>query len=128
MLPYTLLSFCLLNGPSNVFYNVAYPPSGSLSKCANATGTSMNRWLFWITVSVGLLLVSAFAGLSFMAGGPMDAIEMVRFALPQMHMGTLKAGDAAPDVRLVALDGRTRFSLHERTGGRPLVLIFGSFT
>jgi hypothetical protein len=88
----------------------------------------MNRWLFWITVSVGLLLVSAFAGLSFMAGGPMDAIEMVRFALPQMHMGTLKAGDAAPDVRLVALDGRTRFSLHERTGGRPLVLIFGSFT
>ncbi len=53
---------------------------------------------------------------------------MVRFALPHMHVGTLKAGDTAPDVRLVALDGKTRFHLHERTSGRPLVLIFGSFT
>ena len=88
----------------------------------------MNRWLLWTTVSLGLFLVSAFAGLSFMAGGPMDAIEMVRFALPQMRVGTLRTGEAAPNVRLVALDGRTRFSLRERTNGRPLVLIFGSFT
>ncbi len=88
----------------------------------------MNRWLFRTTVSVGLFLVSAFVGLSFMAGGPKDAIEMVRFALPHMHVGTLKAGDPAPDVRLVALDGKTRFRLHERTNRRPMVLIFGSFT
>jgi hypothetical protein len=88
----------------------------------------MNRWLFWATISVGVCLVIAFVGLSFMAGGPKDAIEMVRFALPHMHLGTLKAGDTAPDVPLVALDGKTRFHLHERTSGRPLVLIFGSFT
>jgi hypothetical protein len=88
----------------------------------------MNRWLVRTTVSVGVLLVIAFVGLSFMAGSPKDAIEMVRYALPYMHLGTLKAGDSAPDVRLVALDGETRFHLHERTKGRPLVLIFGSFT
>lgn len=63
-----------------------------------------------------------------MAGGPKDAIEMVRFALPHMHLGTLKVGDSAPDARLVALDGATRFQIRERATGRPLVLVFGSFT
>jgi hypothetical protein len=67
-----------------------------------------------------------------MAGGPKDAVQMVRFALPQMHVGTLKVGDKAPDARLVALDGATRFHIHDRirdgASGRPLVLIFGSFT
>ncbi len=42
--------------------------------------------------------------------------------------GALKVGDRAPDVSLVALDGRTRVSLSERMGKRPLVLIFGSYT
>ncbi|MGA2979073.1 MAG: hypothetical protein ABSD76_05740 [Terriglobales bacterium] len=92
----------------------------------------MNRLLFWTTVSIGGLLVLAFVALSLMAGGPKDAIEMVRFALPHMRLGTLKVGDRAPDARLVALDGTTRFHLRERindrTGGRPLVLVFGSFT
>lgn len=88
----------------------------------------MNRWLLWTTVSGGALLILVFAGLSLMAGSPKDAIGMVRFALPHMHLGNLKVGDAAPDVRLVALDGTTRFHLHERTSGRPMVLIFGSFT
>jgi peroxiredoxin len=53
---------------------------------------------------------------------------MARFALPHMRLGNLKVGDRAPDVRLVALDGTTRFHLRERVSGRPLVLIFGSFT
>jgi hypothetical protein len=88
----------------------------------------MKRTLFWTTVSVGGLLVLAFVALSVMAGGPKDALAMVRFALPHMHLGTLKVGDRAPDARLVALDGATRFNLHERTSGRPLVLVFGSFT
>jgi len=88
----------------------------------------MNRWLLWTCVFVGALLILVFAGLSLMAGGPKDAIGMVRFALPHMRLGSLKAGDTAPDVRLVALDGKTRFHLHERTSGRPMVLIFGSFT
>jgi hypothetical protein len=97
----------------------------------------MNRILMWITISAGALLLLAFAALSVMAGGPKDAVQMVRFALPQMHVGTLKVGDKAPDARLVALDGATRFHIHDRishdrigdgAGGRPLVLIFGSFT
>jgi hypothetical protein len=88
----------------------------------------MNRMLLWTITSVAGLLVLAFIALSVMAGGPKDAIEMVRFALPHMHLGTLKVGDRAPDARLVALDGATRFHIHERSSGRPLVLVFGSFT
>ena len=88
----------------------------------------MKRWLIWTTVFAGSLLVLAFVGLSFMAGSPKDALAMVRFALPHMHVGNLKPGDSAPDVRLVALDGKNRFHLRERIKERPLVLIFGSFT
>lgn len=92
----------------------------------------MNRILLWTTISVGGLLILAFVALSVMAGGPKDAVEMVRFALPHMHAGRFKVGDPAPDARLVALDGSTRFHIHDRIGdrasGRPLVLIFGSFT
>jgi hypothetical protein len=88
----------------------------------------MKSTLFWTTVSAGGLLVLAFVALSVVAGGPKDALAMVRFALPHMHLGTLKVGDRAPDARLVALDGATRFNLHERRSGRPLVLVFGSFT
>jgi hypothetical protein len=88
----------------------------------------MNRILAWTAISVGGLLVLIYIGLSIMAGGPKDAIEMVRFALPQMHLGKVKVGDSAPDARLVALDGATRFQIRERAKGRPLVLVFGSFT
>jgi peroxiredoxin len=53
---------------------------------------------------------------------------MVRYAFPHMHRGTLKVGDEAPDARLIALDGTTNFHIREKTAGRPLVLVFGSFT
>lgn len=88
----------------------------------------MNRMLLWTAISVGGLLVLIYIGLSIMAGGPKDAIQMLRFALPYMHLGKVRVGDSAPDARLVALDGATRFQIRERTQGRPLVLIFGSFT
>jgi len=88
----------------------------------------MNRILLWTAVSLGGLLVLAYVGLSILAGGPKDAIEMLRFALPHMHVGKLKVGDVVPDVPLVALDGATRFHIRERSTGRPLVLVFGSFT
>jgi hypothetical protein len=88
----------------------------------------MHRWMLWTIISVGAVLIVAFAGLSVMAGSPKDAVQMVRYALPHMRLGSLKAGDSAPDVQLVALDGTTRFQLHERAAGRPLVLVFGSFT
>ena len=37
-------------------------------------------------------------------------------------------GDDAPDASLLALDGTTRFHIRERTGARPLVIVFGSYT
>jgi len=88
----------------------------------------MNRVLKWSLILTGALLMASAVGLSYMAGSPKDAIGMVRYALPHMHRGNLKVGSDAPDATLVALDGQTRFHLRERTKGRPLVLIFGSFT
>ncbi len=88
----------------------------------------MNRFWKWTAGIFGVLLVAAFVGLSVMAGSPKDAFGMLRYALPHMHRGTLKIGSDAPDARIVALDGINRFHIRERTGGRPLVLVFGSFT
>ena len=84
-------------------------------------------WKWTIAVVLALFLV-AFIGLSLMAGSPRDAYGMVRYALPHMHRGKLKVGDDAPDARLVALNGSDHFHLRERTGAKPLVLVFGSFT
>jgi hypothetical protein len=88
----------------------------------------MSTTLKWSLIAVFVVLVVVFAILSKMAGGPKDALYMVRYALPHMHRGNLKVGDQAPDARLVALDGSTRFHIRERTADKPLVLVFGSFT
>jgi hypothetical protein len=88
----------------------------------------VKRFLKWAAGVFAVLLVAAIAGLSYMAGSPKDAYGMVRYALPHMHRGTLKVGSDAPDARIVALDGISRFHIRERTGDRPLVLVFGSFT
>ena len=82
----------------------------------------------WIASSLGALLVIAFIGLSIMAGGPKDALYMVRYALPHMHRGNLKVGDSAPDAKLFALSGSETFHIRDRAAGKPLVLVFGSFT
>ena len=88
----------------------------------------MKRFLKWsLGVVLGLLVV-AFGALSYLAGSPKDALYMVRYALPHMHRGKLHPGDDAPDVRLLALDGANHFHLRERTGSRPLVVVFGSYT
>jgi hypothetical protein len=91
-------------------------------------GVFMPIALKWTLISLAILLVAMYVLLSIMAGGPKDALYMVRYALPHMHRGNLKVGDQAPDARLVALDGTSRFHIRERTAGRPLVLVFGSFT
>ena len=88
----------------------------------------MNRFWKWTAGILGVTVVTAFIGLSVMAGSPKDAYGMVRYALPHMHRGTLKVGSDAPDARIVALDGVSRFHIRERTHDRPLVLVFGSFT
>ena len=88
----------------------------------------MKRIVKWTLGVLAVLLVAAFIAFSVMAGSPRDAYGMVRYALPHMHRGTLNPGDDAPDARLVALDGSSRFHIRERTGARPLVIIFGSYT
>jgi hypothetical protein len=84
--------------------------------------------LKWIGIGVGLLIVAAVIGLSVMAGSLRGAYGLVRYALPHMHRGTLRVGDDAPDASLLALDGSSRFHIRERTGARPLVIVFGSYT
>ena len=88
----------------------------------------MSKSFMWIGISLGALVVIAFIVLSVMAGSPRDALYMVRYAFPHMHRGNLRVGDSAPDARLLALNGTDRFHIRERTGAKPLVLIFGSFT
>jgi len=82
----------------------------------------------WIGITVGALIVIGFGVLSTMAGSPKDAFLMVRYAFPHMRSGNLKVGDFAPDARLVALNGSDHFRVRDRVAGKPLVLIFGSFT
>jgi hypothetical protein len=98
------------------------------SACERREQNGMNRFWKWLIGTFGVLLVAAFAVLSYMAGSPKDAYGMVRYAIPHMRRGTLKVGSDAPDARIFALDGTTRFHIRERTRERPLVLVFGSFT
>ena len=88
----------------------------------------MNPIWKWTIGIVLVLLIAVFIGLSVMAGSPKDAYGMVRYAFPHMHRGNLKVGDDAPDARLVSLDGSSHFHIREKTGRRPLVVIFGSYT
>ncbi len=88
----------------------------------------MKRILKWVIGGFSALLLLTFIALCVMAGSPRDVYGMVRYALPHMHRGNLRVGDDAPDARLVALDGSNRFHIRERTGSKPLVLIFGSYT
>ncbi len=82
----------------------------------------------WFAAAFGALLVLAFIGLSVMAGSPKDAYGMVRYALPHMHRGKLRPGDNAPDASVLTLNGKDRFQIRDRIGGRPLMIIFGSYT
>jgi hypothetical protein len=82
----------------------------------------------WIAAVFGVLFIAAFVGLSVMAGSPKDAYGMLRYALPHMHRGKLKPGDAAPDASVLTLDGGNRFNIRDRIAGRPLMVVFGSYT
>lgn len=58
--------------------------------------------------------------------GPRNIIGMIRY--DQREEGSLRVGDRAPEVELLTLDGKTTSRLSQQIGGRPLVLVFGSFT
>ena len=79
-----------------------------------------------IVIGVAALALIALGGFTYMVGGPRNLIGMIRY--DQREEGRLKIGDKAPDVTLLALDGKTPVKLSERLGGKPTVLVFGSFT
>lgn len=77
-----------------------------------------------ILLSLGLLVLAA-GGVMAWQIGPSNIIGMLLY--DQRREGSLKVGDLAPDVALERLEGGSA-SLAEWIGGRPLVLVFGSFT
>jgi hypothetical protein len=79
-----------------------------------------------IAIGGGCLALLALGGFTYMVGGPRNLIGMIRY--DQREDGTLKVGDRAPDVALLELDGKTPVRLADRIGGKPTVLVFGSFT
>ena len=79
-----------------------------------------------IVIGVAALALLALGGFTYMVGGPRNLIGMIRY--DQREEGRLKVGDKAPDVTLLALDGKTPVKLSERLNGKPTVLVFGSFT
>jgi hypothetical protein len=58
--------------------------------------------------------------------GPRNVFGMLRY--DQRREGDLQVGSRAPDVSLVALDGRTPVRIGESIGQQPLVIVFGSYT
>jgi hypothetical protein len=84
------------------------------------------RLLKRILLGLAIAVVLAVAGMTYMVGGPRNLIGMLRY--DQREEGTLRVGDRAPDVALVSLDGTTPVRLAQEFGGKPTVLVFGSFT
>jgi len=76
---------------------------------------------------LGLLTLGGVAAAIVVARiGPRNIIGMIRY--DQRQKGALRVGDRAPDVELLALDGKTTTRLAQLWGGRPCILVFGSFT
>ena len=76
-----------------------------------------------IVVLVLLLGAVAIVVLRF---GPRNVLGMIRY--DQRQEGSLRVGDLAPDVELVAPDGARRLRVKDLIGGKPLVFVFGSYT
>jgi hypothetical protein len=75
---------------------------------------------------VVLVLVLGAVAFVVLRIGPRNVLGMIRY--DQRKEGSLRVGDAAPDVELVALDAARRLRLKDSVGGKPLVLVFGSYT
>lgn len=79
------------------------------------------------SVLIGLLALGlAAAAIVVVRIGPRNIVGMIRY--DRRREGSLQVGDRAPDVRLLTLDGKTPVRLADRLGGRPSVIVFGSFT
>jgi hypothetical protein len=76
---------------------------------------------------IGLAVVVVLAVTAFLwVVGPRNVFGMLRY--DQRQEGNLRVGSRAPDVALVALDGRTPVRIGSSIGQQPLVIVFGSYT
>ena len=81
----------------------------------------------WKKIVLGLLAVVALAAAAIVWKiGPRNVYGMLRY--DQREEGKLSVGDPAPEAVLVALDGRSPVSVLDGDPGKPLVLVFGSYT
>lgn len=78
-----------------------------------------------ILIVLGLLVLLG-AGWVVHAIGPRNIVGMLRY--DRRREGSLKVGDRAPDVRLGTLEPGVERSLLDPQCGKPLILIFGSYT
>lgn len=85
---------------------------------------SKRVWKRALLAVVVLVLIAA--GVVVAQIGPRNVIGMLRY--DQRREGDLKVGDRAPGGMLVALDGKSRVPLLDRSRNQPTILIFGSFT
>ena len=80
-------------------------------------------------IGLSILITWACALVTYSMGRPAGAPALQRDAVPQSQARRgPSVGDEAPDVELTSLDGKSTFSLREKIGQKPLVLIFGSYT
>ncbi|HZF08480.1 MAG TPA: hypothetical protein VFE33_06790 [Thermoanaerobaculia bacterium] len=77
-----------------------------------------------VLLLLGLAVLGVASFLVFQIG-PRNIIGLLRY--DQRHEGRLRVGDPAPDVAVTALDGTSR-QLLAGSRGRPVVLVFGSYT
>ena len=76
---------------------------------------------------LGLAGVAVLAVIGFLwVVGPRNVLGMLRY--DQRREGDLRVGVPAPDVSLLALDGRTPVRIADSIGRQPLVFVFGSYT
>ncbi len=85
----------------------------------------MGRVLRWTGLVVAVLLVAAVTW-ALVEIGPHNLWGLWKYDTRQE--GSLAVGHRAPDLLLTRLDGAGRENLLAGSGGRPLVLVFGSFT
>jgi ferric-dicitrate binding protein FerR (iron transport regulator) len=82
----------------------------------------------WKKIVLGVLgVVVLLAAFVVWKMGPKNVYGLARYGT-QREEGTLKVGQLAPDVSLVALDGKTKVRLSDSGHSKPLILVFGSYT
>jgi len=97
------------------------PVSAHMQSSSVPSRRPLVRKLALVVLALVLLVASAAA---FWIG-PRNIVGMLRY--DRRRDGDLRVGDRAPDVALTRIDG-TRTQLLDFLTGKPLILIFGSYT